>query len=91
MSQNHFIPAFPLKTPAGAKTLGEKLPPLMSAMFKAADTIDTVHCSRFMVLSDKTDANRTPIWFYDAHPGLSVQDIHALIADATPKAGALAA
>jgi hypothetical protein len=28
-----------------------------------------------------TDANRTPIGFYQAYPGLSVQDIHALIAD----------
>jgi hypothetical protein len=27
-------------------------------------------------------ANRTPIGFYQAYPGLSVQDIHALIADA---------
>ena len=26
-------------------------------------------------------ANRTPIGFYQAYPGLSVQDIHALIAD----------
>ena len=30
-------------------------------------------------------ANRTPIGFYQAYPGLSVQDIHALIADS--KAG----
>ena len=28
-----------------------------------------------------TGANRTPIGFYQAYPGLSVQDIHALIAD----------
>jgi hypothetical protein len=28
-----------------------------------------------------TSANRTPIGFYQAYPGLSVQDIHALIAD----------
>jgi hypothetical protein len=26
-------------------------------------------------------ANRPPIGFYQAYPGLSVQDIHALIAD----------
>ena len=26
-------------------------------------------------------ANRTPIGFYQAYPGLTVQDIHALIAD----------
>jgi hypothetical protein len=29
-------------------------------------------------------ANRTPIGFYQAYPGLSVQDIHALIADSRP-------
>jgi hypothetical protein len=32
-------------------------------------------------------ANRDPIGFYQAYPGLSVQDIHALIADSTSKAG----
>ncbi len=31
-------------------------------------------------------ANRTPIGFYQAYPGLSVQDIHALIADRKPEA-----
>jgi hypothetical protein len=54
MSQNHFTLAFPLKTPADAKALAEQLPPLMPAMFKAADTIGTIHYSRFTVLSDKT-------------------------------------
>ena len=54
MSQNHFTLAFPLKAPADAKTLAEELPPLMPAMFKAADTIGTIHYSRFTVLSDKT-------------------------------------
>jgi hypothetical protein len=54
MSQNHFTLAFPLKTPADAKTLAEELPPLMPAMFKAADRIGTIHYSRFTVLSDKT-------------------------------------
>ena len=32
-----------------------------------------------------TKANRTPIGFYQAYPGLSVQDIHALIADSKPQ------
>jgi hypothetical protein len=32
-----------------------------------------------------TGANRTPIGFYQAYPGLSVQDIHALIADSKPQ------
>lgn len=30
-------------------------------------------------------ASRTPIGFYQAYPGLSVQDIHALIADSRPQ------
>ncbi len=32
-----------------------------------------------------TGANRAPIGFYQAYPGLSVQDIHALIADNKPQ------
>jgi len=32
-------------------------------------------------------ASRTPIGFYQAYPGLSVQDIHALIADSKAQAG----
>lgn len=54
MSQNHFTLSFPLKSPADAKALAEQLPPLMPAVFKAADTIGTIHYSRFTVLSDKT-------------------------------------
>jgi hypothetical protein len=33
-------------------------------------------------------ANRTPIGFYEAYPGLTVQDIHALIADSKAQAAA---
>jgi hypothetical protein len=33
-------------------------------------------------------ANRAPIGFYQAYPGLSVQDIHALIADSRPSSAA---
>jgi hypothetical protein len=36
-------------------------------------------------------ANRTPIGFYQAYPGLGVQDIHALIADSKPQAASSAA
>jgi len=36
-------------------------------------------------------ANRTPIGFYQAYPGLSVQDIHALIADSRSQPGSTAA
>ncbi len=35
-------------------------------------------------------ANRTPIGFYQAYPGLSVQDIHALIADSKSQPGSAA-
>jgi hypothetical protein len=35
-------------------------------------------------------ANRTPIGFYQAYPGLSVQDIHALIADSKSPASSVA-
>lgn len=35
-------------------------------------------------------ANRTPIGFYQAYPGLSVQDIHALIADSKAATGVAA-
>jgi hypothetical protein len=35
-------------------------------------------------------ANRTPIGFYQAYPGLSVQDIHALIADSKSQAASAA-
>ena len=54
MSQSHFTIAFPLNSPADAKALAEQLPALMPEIFKAADTIGTIHYSRFTVLSDKT-------------------------------------
>src|SRR6266478_3115077 len=54
MSQSHFTLSFPLKSPADAKALAEQLPPMMPALFQAADTIGTIHYSRFTVLSEKT-------------------------------------
>jgi hypothetical protein len=54
MSQNHFTLSFPLKSPADAKALAEQLPALMPTVFQAADTIGTIHYSRFTVLSEKT-------------------------------------
>ena len=54
MSQNHFTLSFPLKTPTDAKSIAEQLPPLMPTMFKAEDSLGTIHYSRFTVLSDKT-------------------------------------
>src|SRR5213078_3107180 len=54
MNQNHFTLSFPLKSPADAKLVAEQLPPLMPELFRAQDTIGTVHYSRFTVLSEKT-------------------------------------
>jgi hypothetical protein len=54
MSQNHFTLSLPLKSPAAAKLLAERLPPLMPELFRANDAIGTVHYSRFTVLSEKT-------------------------------------
>jgi hypothetical protein len=54
MSQNHFTLGFPLKAPAGANALAEQLPPLMPLMFKAEDSLGTIHYSRFTLLSEKT-------------------------------------
>jgi hypothetical protein len=54
MSQNHFTLRFPLKSPADAKALAEQLPPMTPGLFQAADTIGTIHYSRFTVLSEKT-------------------------------------
>ena len=56
MSQNHFTIAFPLKSSADAKAMAEQLPPLMPALFKAADAIGTIHYSRFTVLSERHSA-----------------------------------
>ena len=54
MKQNHFTLSFPLKSPSDAKLVAELLPPLMPELFRASDTIGTVHYSRFTVLSEKT-------------------------------------
>src|SRR6266852_7492536 len=54
MNQNHFTLSFPLKSPMDAQLLAEQLPPLMPELFRANDTIGTVHYSRFTVLSDET-------------------------------------
>lgn len=52
--QSHLTIAFPLKSPADAEALAQKLPPLMPDLARAADTIGTVHYSRFVVLSERT-------------------------------------
>ncbi|WP_291994095.1 hypothetical protein [Candidatus Accumulibacter sp. ACC003] len=52
--QNHVTIAFPIKSPSDAKSLADKLPPLMPALLEATEAAGTVHYSRFVVLSDKT-------------------------------------
>jgi hypothetical protein len=54
MSQNHFTLGFPLNSPADAAALAEQLPASMPTLFQAADTIGTIHYSRFTILSEKT-------------------------------------
>jgi hypothetical protein len=53
----------------------------MQGLFQAEDAIGTEF------IDFATGANRTPIGFYQAYPGLSVQDIHALIADSKSQSG----
>jgi hypothetical protein len=54
MSQNHFTISFPMKSQADAKMLAEQLPPLMQQLFQTADTIGTIHSSRFTILNGNT-------------------------------------
>jgi hypothetical protein len=54
MSQSHFTVSFPLTSPTDAEMVAEHLPSLMPRLFRAADTIGTIHYSRFTVLSQKT-------------------------------------
>ncbi len=54
MATNHLTLAIPMKSPADAKAVTERLPPMMPEFFKGLDTIGTVHYSRFTLLSDKT-------------------------------------
>jgi hypothetical protein len=54
MSQNHLTLSFSLKSAGDAKAISEKLPPLMPQLYQAADTIGTIHYSRFTLLSEKT-------------------------------------
>jgi hypothetical protein len=54
MRHNHFTVSFRLKSPAESRLLAEQLPPIMPELFRANDTIGTIHYSRFTVLSEKT-------------------------------------
>ena len=54
MSQSHFTLSFSLKQPSDPKALSDQLASMMPALFKAEDSIGTIHYSRFTVLSERT-------------------------------------
>ncbi len=62
------------------KNIGE----VFDVIFKFTKGAPPSPCRKFLqeFIDFATGANRTPIGFYQAYPGLSNQDIHALLADA---------
>jgi len=52
VSQAHFTLRLPLRQPADTSGLTERLNAVMPALFKAYDTLGTVHYARFTVLSE---------------------------------------
>ena len=61
------------------KNIGE----VFDLIFKFTKNAPPSPCRKYLqeFIDFAAGANRTPIGFYQAYPGLSVQDIHALIAD----------
>jgi len=57
--------------------------PIFELLFKFTKGAPPSPCRKYLqeFIDFAAGANRTPIGFYQAYPGLSVQDIHALIAD----------
>ena len=57
--------------------------PIFDLLFKFTKGAPPSPCRKFLqeFIDFARGANRAPIGFYQAYPGLSVQDIHALIAD----------
>jgi hypothetical protein len=64
------------------KNIGE----VFDFIFKFTKGAPPSPCRKYLqeFINFAAGANRTPIGFYQAYPGLSVQDIHALIADSKP-------
>ncbi len=50
--QAPFFLIFPIKSVADMQALAVTLPPLLPAMFDAADTIGTLHFARFVILGE---------------------------------------
>ena len=63
--------------------------PIFDLIFKFTKNPPPSPCRKHLqeFIDFATGANRTPIGFYQAYPGLSVQDIHALIADSQSQTG----
>src|SRR5271156_3806864 len=66
--------------------------PVFDLLFKFTKGAPPSPCRKHLqeFIDFATGANRPPIGFYQAYPGLSVQDIHALIADNKAQSGAAA-
>jgi hypothetical protein len=68
------------------KNIGE----VFDLIFKFTKNAPPSPCRKYLqeFVNFAASANRTPIGFYQAYPGLSVQDIHALIADSKSSSAA---
>jgi hypothetical protein len=68
------------------KNIGE----VFDLIFKFTKNPPPSPCRKYLqeFIDFAAGANRAPIGFYQAYPGLSVQDIHALIADSKSPSGA---
>ena len=65
--------------------------PIFDLLFKFTKGAPPSPCRKYLqeFIDFAAGANRTPIGFYQAYPGLSVQDIHALIADRKAESAAV--
>ena len=66
--------------------------PIFDLLFKFTKGAPPSPCRKHLqeFIDFAAGANRTPIGFYQAYPGLTVQDIHALIADSKSESGSAA-
>jgi hypothetical protein len=64
--------------------------PIFDLLFKFTKGAPPSPCRKYLqeFIDFAAVANRAPIGFYQAYPGLSVQDIHALIADSKAQSAA---
>jgi len=64
--------------------------PVFDLLFKFTKGAPPSPCRKYLqeFIDFAAGANRAPIGFYQAYPGLGVQDIHALIADSKAQSGA---